>query len=88
MKNHEWENEKILYLLKLREGSATLRKFPAKLREGSATPRKPLAKLREGSATPRKPLAKLREGSAHRGSLPQNSGKVPLTRGTFNPNLC
>lgn len=74
MKNHEWENEKILYLLKLREGSATLRKFPAK--------------LREGSATPRKPLAKLREGSAHRGSLPQNSGKVPLTRGTFNPNLC
>ena len=63
MKNHEWENEKILYLLKLREGSATPRKFPAK--------------LREGSATPRKPLAKLREGSAHRGSLSQNGGKVP-----------
>ena len=65
MKNHEWENEKILYLLKLREGSATPRKFPAK--------------LREGSATPRKPLAKLREGSAHRGSLSQNCGKVPHT---------
>ena len=74
MKNHEWENEKILYLLKMREGSATLRKFSAK--------------LREGSATPRKPLAKLREGSARRGSLPQNCGKVPLTCGTFNPNLC
>ena len=65
MKNHEWENEKILYLLKLREGSATPRKFPAK--------------QREGSATPRKPLAKLREGSARRGSLSQNCGKVPHT---------